>query len=213
MCHFQKHKLRHSIAVKILLLVFLSVPIESRASCIESIENRIHAKQEKLVHARTREKKILKITAVSTFTPTALVMGTMAKLIIDGGTIGTAIIVGSSFGAFVGAGAVAAVAVPMVTYNQILKAEIRGMSRTLELLKASSSQDLENPLLTRLIRRLQKKRPDWTASKILDALNLANQENALCHPESKIPGLRKIETYLLNHSTLLEEGASLILLD
>ena len=101
----------------------------------------------------------------------------------------------------------------MVTYNQILKAEIRGMSRTLELLKASSSQDLENPLLTRLIRRLQKKRPDWTASKILDALNLANQENALCHPESKIPGLRKIETYLLNHSTLLEEGASLILLD
>lgn len=84
-------------------------------------------------------------------------MGTMAKLVIDEGTIGTVIFVGSGFGVFVGAGAVAAVAVPMVTYHQILKAEIRGMSRTLELQKASSSQDLGNPLLKRLIRRLQKK--------------------------------------------------------
>ena len=196
-----------------LLCVFLLTSTEVKASCIEAIESRIHAKQEKLAHARTREKKILKITAISTFTPTALVMGTMAKLIIDGGTIGTAIIVGSTFGAFVGAGAVAAVAVPMVTYNQILKAEIRGMNKTLNILRASASQDLENPALHKLIRRLQKKRPEWTTTEVLDALNLASQEQALCHPDSKIPGPRRIESYLLKHPTLSDEASSHILLD
>jgi hypothetical protein len=213
MGHFQKHKLRSSIAVKILLFGFLTFPIESRASCIESIEDRIHAKQEKLIRAKTREKKILKITAVSTFTPTALVMGTLAKLIIDGGTIGTAIIVGSSFGAFVGAGAVAAVAVPIVTYNQILKAEIRGMNRTLELLKASASHDLENPVLGRMIRRLKKKQSDLTTSQILDTLNLGNRELLFCKPDSKIPGLKRIERLLLKSTLLGDEESSFILLD
>jgi hypothetical protein len=205
--------MRHSIIARTLLCVFLLTSIKANASCIETIENRIHAKQEKLTRAKTREKKILKITAISTFTPTALVMGTMAKLIIDGGTIGTAIIVGSTFGAFVGAGAVATVAVPMVTYNQILKAEIRGMNKTLNILRASASQDLENPALHKLIGRLQKKRPEWMASEILDALNLASQEHALCHPDSKIPGPRKIESFLLNHPVLSDEPSSLILLD
>jgi len=185
----------------------------SQANCLPLIESKIIEKQDKLIKVKTKEKQIIKGVAIGTFVPMTLFWGTMAKLIIDGGTIATAVLVGTGYGVVIAGGAVAAVSVPMVTYNQILKARIRGLEKIKTLLADARESKLESHLLKKMLKKIKRQKPEMTMDDLIYSINEANEQEIFCQENEKIYGFNQVKKYLTNENLLSENELAFIVND
>lgn len=166
------------------------------ANCQDIYEQAITNKHEKLLLSRIKQKKALIRTGAGVGVPTAVFFGIMFKLITDGATIPAAILTGTMFGTVAGGVAVGAVAIPMITYNQIIKAEIRGLKHARELLNEAQAQDVDGKQLNRMLKKLRKKDSELEINSLIEAVNEANKQNVFC-PEGERPDyLYQIRKYL-----------------
>ncbi len=116
-----------------LMLLFL-FSFNSFADCIEAADLQIKAKEEKLIRIKKKQRSVRVKTGVTVGALNGVFWGVMFKLIADGATIPAAMLVGTGYGILGGGAAVAVVAVPMIIYNQVIKAQIRSLKKTKRLL-------------------------------------------------------------------------------
>jgi hypothetical protein len=182
-----------------LLCLFLILTTHTFANCLPLIQNKIEQKETKLLKAKLKEKKILKRTFVGVGVPSAVFWGVMFKLIADGATIPAALLVGGSFGVTVGAGAVAVVAVPMITYNQIIKSQIKSFKKTHSLILDASLNNYDSKQLKKLLKKLNRKSPTFTMEELVSEINHHNIQQTFCPEQGeKIFSFSKIKKLLMN---------------
>jgi hypothetical protein len=183
--------------------IFLSFVIavvfstKSFANCLPVVEAKIEAKQERLLFAKKKQKKAVIVTGATVGGVNAVFWGTMFKLIADGATIPISMLVGAGYGVVTGGAAVAVVGVPMIAYNQIIKAQIRRMKKTQTLLSAAYDRDVESRLLKKMYSKVKRKLPDLTMDELIDKINYASEQMTFCPNEGrKIYSFNKIKRYL-----------------
>jgi hypothetical protein len=187
----------------VLVLIFSFLFTQSIfANCLPNIENKIEQTKEHLLFSKKKEKKIVKVTAISVGGVGTAFWGTMFVLITDGATIPAAALVGTGFGAIMAGGAVATIAIPMITYNQIIKGHIRSLNKTKKLLEASETLDYQNKLIQKLFRKVRRSRSSLTVEAMVDQINDANSKAIFCESDKKISNLRMIKNYLKNITIL-----------
>ena len=103
--------------ISFLVLLSLVAPTVALADCQSAYEDAILKKNDHLLFAKHRQKKVLIGTGVGVGISTGVFFGVMFQLIADGSIIPIAILEGALFGTVFGGVAVGAVAVPMITYN------------------------------------------------------------------------------------------------
>jgi len=192
--------------ILMLIIVFAS---NLYANCLPKIQEDIKLKEQKLLFSKLKQKKAIKVTALSTFIPASIFWGVMGKLLIDGGTILSSVAVGATFGTVVTGGVVGVVAIPMITYNQILKGKIRGLKKSFEVIQASEDYDYSNPQLRRLYKKVLRKHKSLTVEELVSIINTENVMTTFC-PENQISfTFNKLKRYL-NKELTQEDQLNLV---
>ncbi len=178
------------------MVLTLIVPSIAMADCQSAYEEAIVKKQKHLLFAKHREKKILIGTAAGVGIPTAVFFGIMFQVIVDGSTIPIAILEGVLFGSVFGGSAVGAIAIPMITYNQIIKAEIRGLKHARDLLNEAQAQDHNGKQLKKTFKKLKKYNWEMDMGALIDEINDANSKNVFCPEGARPDYLYQIRKFL-----------------
>ncbi len=134
----------------------------------------------------------------------------MWGLITDGSTIALSIMQVGVFGGIFGGAAAGAVAIPMITYNQIIKAEIRGLEHARDLLNESAAMNVEGKQIKKMFKKLRWYNLEMAIEPLMEEINDANSKNQFC-PEGERPDyLFQIRKFLKPRSN--EEAKELFLL-
>ena len=182
--------------ISFLVLISLIVPTIAMADCQSAYEEAITKKHDHLLFSKHRQKKVLIGTGVGVGVPAGVFFGIMFGLITDGATIPIAILTGAMFGTVAGGVAVGAVAIPMITYNQIIKAEIRGLKHARDLLNEAQAHDVDGKQINKMFKKLRKYNFEMDINALIDEVNEANTQNVFC-PEGERPDyLFQIRKYL-----------------
>lgn len=185
----------------IAIFIFTTLSINSYANCLPIIEEKIIVKEERLLFTKIKQKKVAVITGASVGGANAVFWGVMFKLIADGATIPASILVGGGFGVVTGATAVAAVGIPMLAYNQIIKAQIRRLKRSHGVIEAAESLDYEDENLKKLYRKVRRRVDNITIEDMVEKMRTANAELIFCPNDGKkILSFNKIKNYLRGES-------------
>ena len=134
------------------LLLTLAFNSFAYADCQPAFQDEIDRISNKLISFKKKEKKIEIGVAIGAGAPVAILGGVAFGLITDGATIPTAILSGAMFGTFTGGIAAGAVAVPLITYNQIQKARIRALVRITATLDEASQLNEDGKHLKKLLK-------------------------------------------------------------
>ena len=183
-------------------LVFLSlvVPNIAMADCQSAYEEAITKKQDQLLFAKLRQKRVLIRTGVGVGVPTGIFFGIMFQLITDGSIIPVSILQGALFGTVAGGVAVGAVAIPMITYNQIIKGEIRGLKKARDLLNEAQAHNDDGKQINRMFKKLRRHNSEMDINALIDQVNEANSRDIFCPEGSRPDYLYQIRKYLKPNS-------------
>lgn len=194
------------------LMLLMAISLASftlKAECLDVIDDRVKELNVKLDNNMASGKKTVKIAAIGTFIPMTILSGIAAKAIIDGGTLATAAIVGTSFGLMSSGVAVAAVIVPFFTYRQIIKSQYKSLIKTRELIQASQRMDTDNELIQKMYRKVKRKRDDVEIYEMMEKISNANLNEAICPVDRGVYSFSKIKRLLKNED--LSKEAVIIL--
>lgn len=179
-------------------MLVLTFSTSALADCRPAYQTKIESIESRLLGFKHREKKILLGTGIGVGVPTGIFMGTMFGLIADGATIPISILEGVLFGSVAGGFAAGAVAVPLITYNQIQKARIRGLSRVDELLAEVRDRNVSGKRLLKLQRQLG----GIDMNELITKIEAADQGDAFCQ-EGELFRMRQVRRYLKGEAQTL----------
>lgn len=182
------------LILSISLLIAFSA--NSFANCIDTADAEIKAKEEKLIRIKKTQSGIRLKTGVTVGILNGAFWGTMFGLIADGATVSASILVGTGYGIAGAGAAVAVVSVPMIVYNQVLKAQIRSVKKTKRLLLAAQESNTEDRILKKMYRKVRRKLPGLTMEELMDEINLASDSRDICPEEGKVYTFSKIKRFL-----------------
>ena len=182
--------------IGLIVLLSLIAPTIAMADCQSAYEEAITKKYDHLLFAKQRQKKVLIGTGVGVGVSTGVLFGVMFQLIVDGSIIPVAILEGVLFGTVFGGAAVGAVAVPMITYNQIIKGEIRGLKHARDLLNEAQAQDVHGMQINKVFKKLRKYNWEMDINALIDEVNEANSKNVFCSEGARPDYLHQIRKYL-----------------
>ncbi len=186
--------MKHQMSLFVLFsLLFTSV---ASADCQGLYQDEIARISDNLIRFKKKEKKIIIGSAVGVAVPAAVLGGAAIYLIADGATLAPAILAGAIFGTGAGAIAGAGVAIPLITYNQIQKARIRGLQRVADTLDEARALNEDGKNLKRLLKQMQRKDPDLDMIHLITALNLSNSENRFCSDPNDLDRMRQVRRHL-----------------
>ena len=191
--------------ISFLVLLSLVAPTVAMADCQSAYEDAIIKKNDQLLFAKHRQKKVLMGTGVGVGVSTGVFFGVMFQLIVDGSTIPIAILEGALFGTVFGGVAVGAVAVPMLTYNQIIKGEIRGLKHARDLLDEAQAQDVHGKQINKMFKKLKKYNIEMDINALIDEVNEANSQNVFCAEGARPDYLYQMRKYLRPVHTEMKE--------
>jgi len=156
----------------------------ARANCLPHYENSIKRLEQKLLLKKKKQKKAELIVFSSVGGLNAAFWGTMFYLVADGSSVLVAVGQGLLFGSLIGGAAVGAVAVPIITYNQIVKANIRNLKWTEKVLRAVEEGNYhQSSPFQSVYRKLVKHDPDLTKEALAQKIQLANDQDQFCVEE------------------------------
>ena len=191
--------------ISFLVLLSLVVPIVAMADCQSAYEDAIIKKNDHLLFAKHRQRKVLMGTGGGVGVSTGVFFGVMFQLIVDGSTIPIAILEGALFGTVFGGVAVGAVAVPMITYNQIIKGEIRGLKNARDLLNEAQAQDVHGKQINKMFKKLRKYNIEMDINALIEEVNEANSQNVFCPEGARPDYLYQMRKYLRPVHTEMKE--------
>lgn len=180
--------------LSVILVVFVAMAT-AHADCQDLYRLGIEHRQGQLLHFKRSNKRILKGTFIGTGATTGVLTGAAFLAITDGATIPIAILQGALFGTVIGGAATGAVAIPLITYQQVRKAQIRGLTNALNLLEEIRSGDLKGPVFSKLYRKLSKHNSELDRSALANMIEKANTENAFCRNKDEPENLDSIQLF------------------
>jgi hypothetical protein len=183
------------LASFILLSLFFSS--FASADCRAMYEEAIASKDQKFLLHKHTEKKVLQITYLSSGLSTGIFGGLLFAALTDGSAVAGAILEGAMIGAVMGGATVVVVAVPFIVYDQIIKAEIQGLKKAQSLLAQAQALNTDDKELKKMYRKVHKKRTNLSMDDFIQAINVANAQNAFCEEGKRPDYLHQIKTYLL----------------